>query len=298
MLDIFLTVIMGLFTGGLVNLLADDLPVRRNPGIPTSPDGTPRPLTAWLGSTACLLGQREPAISQPDESRARPIYDEEGKILHTPQTLSWRYPLTELLTIGLMVMAVTAARNIPAMNFPQLVLYLVYMGLFALITIIDLEHKLILFVVIIPSIILAILDAFLIPQVGPTLRDALTGAAFGFAVFFVLYLGGFAFNTVMGRLRNQTMNTTAFGYGDVMLITFSGALLGFGNVFSALFITVFLGAAGAIIYVIARRLLAGQYSMFTAIPYGPYIVAGTIIMLLYAHPVQCAIWNWSLQGPC
>lgn len=284
-----LAVIIGLLAGGLVNALADDLPFRRNPGLPTYPDGTPRPITAWLGITAFLLRQREPENPQPDANRARPYYNEQGEILHTPKKLSWRYLLTEILTIVLMILTVRA--NITAMTVSQLALYFVYMTLFALIIVIDMEHRLILSVVIIPSIILALVDALVLYQVGPNIRDALSGAGLGFGIFFLLYLGGFAFNFVMAKFQNRTL-PTAFGYGDVMMITFSGALLGFANVLVALFITIFLGAIGAIAYLIGKRVLGGGYSAFTAIPYGPYIVVATIIMLLYSDAVRCAIWDW------
>jgi leader peptidase (prepilin peptidase)/N-methyltransferase len=288
MFDIVFAVIFGLFAGGLVNVLADDLPWRRSVGIPTYPDGTPRPITAWFGLTAFLLGQREPANPQPNESRARPYYNEEGEILHTPTKLSLRYPLTELMTIAFMVMVVTA--NLPRMTTPQLLMYFVFMTLLSLITIIDIEHRLILFVVMIPAIILALLDSILFSQVGPNFRDALAGAGTGFGIFFLMYLGGFAFNYFMAKIQNRPL-PTAFGYGDVMLITFSGALLGFADVLVALSITIFLGAIGATLYLFGKR-LAGGYSAFSAIPYGPYIVAGTIIMLLYAEAVRCAIWDW------
>ncbi|MDQ7026064.1 MAG: A24 family peptidase [Anaerolineae bacterium] len=289
-LDIFIAAIIGLLAGGLVNLLADDLPFRRQPSLPTYPDGTPRPVTAWLGTSAFLLGQREPAIPKPDESRARPYYNEEGKILHTPTKLSWRYPLTELLTIGLMIL--TAAANIPEMTLVQLALYFVFMTFFALITVIDMEHRLILFVVIIPAIVLAIVDALVLSDVGPNFKEALSGAGLGFGVFFAMYLGGLAFNYVMAKIQNREL-PTAFGYGDVMLITFSGALLGLTNVLVALFITIFLGAIGAILYLIGKRLFSrGGYSAFSAIPYGPYIVVATIIMLLYSDALVCRIWTW------
>ena len=289
MLEILIAVIVGLLAGGLVNLLADDLPFRRNPGVPTYPDGTPRPVTAWLGITAFLLDQREPAAPQPDASRARPYYNEKGEILHTPKKLSWRYPITELLTIALMILTVRA--DIPGMTLAQLALYFVYMTFFALITVIDIEHRLILFVVIIPAIILAMLDALFLDTVGPNIRDALAGAGLGFGIFFLMYLGGFLFNYLMAKVQNREL-PTAFGYGDVMMITFSGALLGFTNVLVALFITIFLGAVGAIVYLIAKRIFAGGYNAFTAIPYGPYIVAATFIMLLYSNTVVCRIWDW------
>lgn len=290
MLDILIAAIIGLLAGGLVNLLADDLPFRRNPNLPTYPDGTPRPITAWLGITAFLLGQREPEKSNPNESRARPYYNKEGEILHTPTKLSWRYPITELMTIGLMILTVTA--DLPEMTVAQLTMYFVFMTFFALITVIDMEHRLILFVVIIPAMVLAIVDALVLPDVGPNIKEAMYGAGLGFGVFFVMYLGGFAFNYIMAKMRNREL-PTAFGYGDVMMITFSGAALGVRDVLVALFITIFLGAIGAILYLIGKRLFSkGGYSAFSAIPYGPYIVAATIIMLLYPDAVVCKIWTY------
>lgn len=294
---VIIAVIIGIVLGGVVNVLADDLPYRRNPGVPTYADGTPRPMTAWLGLTAFALGQREPDFEMPDDKRKREH--------RTSNKLSWRHPLTELFTAFLMVITFTAVPQLQGMGglsdivfFAQFLFYLTYMFLFAVITVIDIEHKLILFIVIIPAILLGILDAILLPQFGPNLRSSLLGGAMGFGVFFAMYLGGYAFNFVMSRVQGREINTVAFGYGDVMMITFTGVVLGLENIFFALFITVFLGASGAIIYLVARRLLGNKYEAFTALPYGPYIVAGTIIIMLYAHPVQCTIWNWSLQGPC
>jgi len=49
---IILVFLIGIIAGGIVNALADDLPERRRPQLPRYPDGTPRPLIAWLGITA------------------------------------------------------------------------------------------------------------------------------------------------------------------------------------------------------------------------------------------------------
>ena len=52
--------LLGLLIGGVLNILADDLPMRRTPSRPHYPDGTPRTPSAWLGIAAFLTGQREP----------------------------------------------------------------------------------------------------------------------------------------------------------------------------------------------------------------------------------------------
>jgi prepilin signal peptidase PulO-like enzyme (type II secretory pathway) len=262
--------IIGLVSGGVVNALADDLPYHRNPSLPHYPDGAPRPVSTWLGLAAFLLGKR----TSPSGAK-----------------LSWRSPIAEVLTALAMILTVLRTNDgHPVIGGLQIVFWLFYMAVFVLIVVIDIEHKLILFAVIIPSAIIAILDAILTPTLqGPTLQDALVGGAAGFIVFFILYTGGFLFTYVIGKLRGEGITTVAFGYGDVMMATLSGLILGWRELIFAMFITVFLGAFGALIYLVTRNLVGKRYHMFTAIPYGPYIVAGTFIMLLFSSEMACLL---------
>ena len=63
-------------------------------------------------------------------------------------------------------------------------------------------------------------------------------------------------------------------------------ILGIQVVF-ALVTTIIFGAIGALIYMIISRILMKQgYKLFTAIPYGPYIVLGTLAVLLYGAQVR------------
>lgn len=263
---IVLIAIVGILAGGVVNVLADDLPPdaqgqRNNFRLPHYPDGTPRPVIAWLGLTAFLFGKR----TAPSGAK-----------------LSWRHPLTELLTAGLMVLTYTVTRGRPEMSDLQLIFWLFYMAAYVLITVIDVEHRLILFIVINPLVVIAIIDALITPvQAPPDLRDALIGGVGGFAVFFIMYNGGFLFTYIMGKMRGRPIREVAFGYGDVMLAGLSGIILGWQPLIFALFIAVFLGAFGAIVYLVSRRFLGKRYSAFSAIPYGPYIVIGTLAMLLF-----------------
>ncbi len=262
--------LLGLVVGGVINVLSDDLPHRLRPRLPHYPDGTTRPLVAWLGILAFLTGKRTSL---------------------TGTKLSWRYPLTELATAALMMLTVIVTTGDPEVGLLQLTFYLFYMALFVLITVIDIEHRLILFVVVIPAAVIAIADAILTPiQHKPDLRTALIGGALGFGVFFVLYLGGIVFSVVTAKIRGYELPEVAFGYGDVMLSTVCGLILGWQPMIVAMFITVFLGALGATIYLIIRA-ISGNYDMFTPLPYGPYIILGTLILLLFAEGVQDFIWT-------
>lgn len=304
-------VVLGVLVGGLINILADDLPMRQTPRLPHYPDDTPRPATAWLGITAFLTGQREspyaddpavipaaeplpvePAASIPElpvepidrpesvESQdnsleeAGPIEPEEP-VQPRSRRLGWRYPLVEIVTglaFGLLAVGFSDEKNLP--------FWFVYMAILILVTVIDLEHRLILFAVIIPACVYALIVAAVSPEEGKPFTDFLFGGVLGFALFFAMFLGGLAFSAFTQN------DEVAFGFGDVMLAMLSGLILGWQAFIFASLITVFVGALGAFIYVGGRTLIGRRYQMFTPLPYGPYIVIGTLIMLLFRDDVR------------
>ncbi|MEP7284398.1 MAG: A24 family peptidase [Chloroflexota bacterium] len=257
-----LATLIGLLVGGLINVLADDLPTTYHIQLPHYPDGTPRPVTAWLGSLAFILFQR----SSPDGAK-----------------LSWRYPLVEFVTAGLFAYVATV--------YGASGLSIFWMGTLAiliLITVIDLEHRMILFIVVVPAYLYVLIGVALFnTQISDriTFRDYLLGGLMGFVVFLLMYLGGMLFSAVMASQRGEALSEVAFGYGDVMLATLSGLILGWQALIFAIFIAVFAGAAGALIFIVLRTYIKGEYEVFTALPYGQYIVFGTIIMMLWRAPV-------------
>ncbi len=271
MLVPIIIIIFGLLAGGVVNVLADDLPIDRRPKLPHYPDGTPRPVIAWLGVTAFLLGQRV----SPSGSK-----------------LTWRYPMAEIGTVFVMLLTYIIKVGEPKVDSLQLVYWLIFMAIFVLITVIDLEHKLILFVVIIPSCILAIVDA-LTTNAPPNLERSLTGGALGFGTFFVLYLGGIAYVYLANQVQGRNISEVAFGYGDVMMALLSGLVLGLGDMLFAMFLTVLLGALGALLYLVGQRVAGRNSSMITALPYGPYIVAGTVLMMLFGPQIRILLVGYA-----
>ncbi len=253
----------GLLVGGIVNVLADDLPNTLRVRLPRYPDGAPRPPLAWLGTLAFLFGLR---------------------ISPGGAKLSWRYPLTEIVTAILFVYVAAA--------YPFSIRTLFWMGNLAiliLITVIDLEQRLILFVVIIPGCIFALIGAVVAPEVA--FRDYVIGGLAGGGLFLIMFLGGMLFSSVVSNARGEELDEVPFGFGDVMLATLSGFMLGWQALIFAIFIAVFAGAGGALLYLAARLVVKGRYDMFTALPYGQYIVLGTIIMMLWREPVRSFIQN-------
>lgn len=283
LVSVFAAAVIGLVVGGFLNVLADDLPQYQAPRHPHYPDGTPRPISTWLGITAFLTGQRK--------------------------GLTWRYPLTEITTALAFVLVVVRVNTINAgdtmyINPGQTFMWMYHMAMFVLVTVIDVEHRLILFSVIIPSSLVAIIDAATTPSgisiaefqwwhtsSPPFLGEALLGGLMGFAVFMVFYGGGFLYMRINAAMRGWDSDEVAFGYGDVMLITLVGFILGWRQLIFAMFITVFLGAFGAIFFLAAWKITGRRGGLLTPLPYGPYIVVGAIALMLFAEWVQSFLFG-------
>lgn len=261
--------ILGVLAGGVVNALADDLPGGERVRLPHYPDGSPRPRRAWLGLSAFVLGLRDGPPTPPDPAEEQPVSTPR------PNRLGWRHPLTEV-ALGLAYAGLVLAFR----DEPALWAWLVYVAVLALITIIDLEHRLILFVVIVPACLFALLVAAIAPQADKSFQEYLWGGVLGFLLFLAMFLGGMAFSTLMGR------DEVAFGFGDVMLATLSGLMLGWRAFIFAALITVVAGAVGSLLYILSRSLVGRRYRLFTPLPYGPYIVLGTLVMLLFRDEVR------------
>jgi leader peptidase (prepilin peptidase)/N-methyltransferase len=73
----------------------------------------------------------------------------------------------------------------------------------------------------------------------------------------------------------------AFGYGDVRLGAFIGLVVGFPGVLSAIFVAILLGGLAGLLYWFVQAVIRRRYSMFTAIPYGPFLVVGAMWILFF-----------------
>ena len=153
-----------------------------------------------------------------------------------------------------------------------LVLHLIYAAIFALILVTDLERRLILNVVTYPAIVLAFVASFFAP--GITWWSSLIGGVVGFGFFLAAALVG-----------NRLFGSGALGGGDVMLAAFVGLAVGWPLVIEALLLSLILGALISLVLLATRIRRLSDH-----IPYGPFIVAGAIITLLWGY----AIAEWYL----
>ena len=164
----------------------------------------------------------------------------------------WRALVVELTLAGLFAYGWTRFGPSPQLWFVSL-----HLTLFALIFVIDLEHRLVLNRVVLAGVGLALAGSLLWGQ--PPLPQALLGGISGFALFLFIALA----------------KPKGMGMGDVKLAGLIGMVVGFPGVLVALFIGVIVGGLGALLLLLSRRVQRGGY-----IPYAPFLVTGALVTLL------------------
>lgn len=140
----------------------------------------------------------------------------------------------------------------------------------------DLKTRYILDLVMFPSWVIALALAFITPWTpilswpAPDWRTAVLAALIAGGVFLLLYFGG-----------QLVFGAEAFGFGDVKLAVFIGMATGLSNLrmIHAILYGVFLGGLVAVILLITRI-----RSLKEAVPYGPFLVIGTLLILLTQAP--------------
>jgi leader peptidase (prepilin peptidase) / N-methyltransferase len=148
------------------------------------------------------------------------------------------------------------------------------LGLFGLITIIDLEHRLILHVVSGFGAIFGLALGISMHGLLPTL----IGGAVGFAIMLVIYYFGELFSKVVARIKGQAIEEVALGFGDVNLSGVLGLILGWPGITACLFGAIFIGGIVSGVYLLAMYLLK-RYKLFTALPYAPFLIASALLLL-------------------
>lgn len=283
-LNVIFAALIGFLAGVLVNTLADSMPYYRRPRFPFyPPNGSKRPPLLWSGLLAFLLGKQiDPQPAPPIEIGGEIIPEPlpaDGSPLH--RRLSWRHPIIEIV---MPLLFAFIPLNWP--NHERTIIWMIYLSILMLITVIDIEHYLIIFPVIVPAVILAAIIGVVFPESTRQTIDYFIGAALGGGVFLVMFWGGGVFSGLVSAARGEKLEEVPFGFGDVLLAVLCGLMIGWQGFVFAMLITVFAGAIGAVVYLLIRLVMSKGYTMFTPLPYGPYIVLGTVIMMLWREEIK------------
>jgi prepilin signal peptidase PulO-like enzyme (type II secretory pathway) len=198
---------------------------------------------------------------------------------------SLRTITVQILTTALFLyFAINPPRSL---NLPLTLLVVTY---FAILVVIDLEHRLILFSTSLFGAALGLLvgtviytQALKLPLLS-ALGSSLLGGVIGFGVMFLFYQLGRLFNRYRAR-RLQSVDQDdedeeALGGGDVYLGGVLGLMLGYRFILSALVYGILIGGvAGLVLLVIFQLNAARRQPLMTFIPYGPFLIAGAVYVL-------------------
>jgi prepilin signal peptidase PulO-like enzyme (type II secretory pathway) len=158
---------------------------------------------------------------------------------------------------------------------------LLVLGYFAVVVVIDVEHRLILGPVSAAGAALGVVIGGW--QHGPV--ATLLGGIAGFLLMYSLFMLGVLFSRWRaGRLMRQGRaadEEEALGWGDVTLGVVLGLLLGWPLFFLALLLGILIGGAIGLIIVIAAVLRGayGRQALTLFMPYGPSLVIGASCIL-------------------
>jgi leader peptidase (prepilin peptidase)/N-methyltransferase len=147
---------------------------------------------------------------------------------------------------------------------------------FLLIAVIDVEHRLILHIVSLPSAAALGIVRSLDPSVGPA--KTVWGGLAGLAILTAMYLFGLGFSRLVAARRGQPIEEVAFGFGDVILGGLLGLTVGWPGILVAVVLGI-LAAGGFSLALVAVQLLRRRYAAFLAIPYGPFLILGAAVVL-------------------
>ena len=188
-----------------------------------------------------------------------------GKCLRCRKKLSIQYPLIELITgLGFIYIG----RTLPSSFIITLTSFIIFSTLLVTLMV-DLKYELIsdvhMVIIFIGAAILHYASLQSISLVTPYLL-----AGFGASLLFFLF---WAFSK--GK---------AMGFGDVELAFVLGFLAGFPVIIYGLYIAFLTGAALGVILI-----LVGNKTLKSHVPFGPFLIAGTGIAMLYSVQIQALL---------
>lgn len=183
-----------------------------------------------------------------------------GKCRNCKTSISFRYPLIELITAIASVMLM--------FHFGPTLTYLIYLVLVSsliVITFIDLDHRIIPDVISLPAIPLGFAASFLLPNM--TWLDSLIGILVGGGM---LLLVAIVFEAITGQ--------EGMGGGDIKLLAMLGAFIGWKGVLFTIMVSSLLGT------VIGGGLMVlGGKSRKFALPFGPFLALGAVIYIFWGE---------------
>lgn len=187
-----------------------------------------------------------------------------GRCRHCKTPISLRYPAVEVAGALCLVIGLLASTS-----WQGGVVRVVFLLAMLVVTLIDLDHRIIPDEISLPGIVLGILAC---PLIGVTRVEGLIGAVAGAGALLAVACGYKAIRKIDGM-----------GMGDVKLAAMMGAFLGWKGVLLTLILGSLLGSLLGITLMLIRR-ADGR----TALPYGTFLAPAAGLVLL----IGPSLWHW------
>lgn len=228
-------------------------------------DRLPRGESFWSGRSYCESCKH--VLSGRDLIPLFSFLSLRGKCRYCHARLSYQYPLLEALTAACFLLTYLF---LPSYSLVSAIFSLIIVSVLIIIFFIDLFEGIIPFKIIIPATVLT--AAYLLTY-DPSIIVMHVVTALLTASFFF-----FLFAITKGK---------GMGFGDVVYAFFMGLLLGFPNTVLGLYIAFLTGAGvSLILIVLKRKKLKGS-----TIPFGPFLVLGTYVVLVWGGMITDFFFN-------
>ena len=185
-----------------------------------------------------------------------------GRCRNCGSKISIQYPVVEFLT-GLIYLIIYLIYGLSI----QSLVYIILSSALIIIAFIDLQEQMIPDVISLPGIVVGLILSFIVPYIS-FINSALGALVGGGIILIIAWVGSIIFKK------------EAMGGGDVKLTAMIGAFLGWRYTIISLFLGFFIGALIGIILIMTKIKKRED-----AIPFGPFIVLGSIITLLWGEKI-------------
>ena len=185
-----------------------------------------------------------------------------GRCRNCKTKISIQYPMVEFLS-GLIYLIIYLLYGLSV----QTLIYIILSSALIIIAFIDLNQQMVPDVISLPGIVIGFILSFFVSYLS-FINSAL-GVVVGGGIILVIGLAG-----------SLIFKKEAMGGGDVKLAAMIGAFLGWRYIIVSLFLGFFLGALTGIILIMTKIKKRED-----AIPFGPFIVLGSLITLLWGEKI-------------
>jgi leader peptidase (prepilin peptidase)/N-methyltransferase len=184
-----------------------------------------------------------------------------GKCRYCKKKISFQYPLVELLTGILFVLAIPIYEALTSID---LIFYWVLTSFLIIIFVFDLKHYLIPDKVIYPAIAITFLNQVLTYNIQHLTSNLMLGILP--SLFFLAII--------------LISHETWMGFGDFKLSILMGLTLGWPKILVALFFAFLSGAIVGLILILLKR-----KTMKSQIPFAPFLVSGTFFAMFFGEKI-------------